>query len=369
MNKMVVKENQQMEQSPNEMDMTFQLETPVISQEDPELHEHAPTVSAAAKPSLVNGCNKEGFGGEVSQDSDSESSSLSSSCSSSPVFENTVDDEGLRQAVPFKTKDEILLEQDLPAVEELTVSLPDDVELMPVGTVSGIIQQLVIIQSVKDSPPLTDDSIIFGSDRVALGKVFEVFGPVCRPLYILRFNCPDELSSKGLTLGLVVYCAPEMKEYTGYILLQQLKLLKGSDASWKNDQEPPEEALDYSDDEKEQQAKRRVKNHKKQHNSTGGLTLDTQHHLVTSRYTGSLIRDHNVNDNQPPFCFSHQRPLHTNVSSGFHAPLCIYPPDPPSSLTFPPCPPPSFFSASYTSQLWQPNSVPFSKFPPFPPPQ
>ncbi|XP_061628027.1 H/ACA ribonucleoprotein complex non-core subunit NAF1 [Phyllopteryx taeniolatus] len=371
MDKMLLKKNRQMEQSPPEMDMIFQLETPVIShsvdtQEHPESREHAPTVSAV--PSLVNGCSKGGFGGEVSQDSDSDSSSSSSSSSSAPMFENAADDEGLSQAVPFKTKDEIFLE-DLPAVEELTVSLPDDVELMPVGTVSSIIHQLVIIESVEDSPPLTDDSIIFGSDRLALGKVFEVFGPVSRPLYVLRFNSPDELSSKGLTLGLVVYYAPDMKEYTGYILLQQLKLLKGSDASWKNDQEPPEEALDYSDDEKEQQAKRRVKNRKKKHNSTESLTLDTlQPHHVTSRHTGALIRDHNVNDNQPPFCHSHQLPLHTNVSSGFHAPPYLYPPHPPSPLTFPPYPPPSFFSPSYASQFWQPHSVPFSKLPPPPPP-
>lgn len=29
----------------------------------------------------------------------------------------------------------------------------------------------VVVQSLKDSPPLTDDSILFRSDRVALAKV------------------------------------------------------------------------------------------------------------------------------------------------------------------------------------------------------
>lgn len=35
--------------------------------------------------------------------------------------------------------------------------------------------------------------------------------------------------------------------------------LKGSDASWKNDMEPPIELLDYSDDEQERQARKAVR--------------------------------------------------------------------------------------------------------------
>ncbi|XP_047220304.1 H/ACA ribonucleoprotein complex non-core subunit NAF1 isoform X2 [Girardinichthys multiradiatus] len=177
-------------------------------------------------------------------DSDSSSSSSSSSTSSSssssspaPIFE---DDEGFSQPAPIKARDEVLVEE-LPAVEDVSVTLPEEAELQPVGTVSSIVQQLVIIQSLKDTPPLNEDSILFRSDRVAVGKVFEVFGPVYSPLYILRFNSSDQISSKGLTEGLTVYYAPALKEYTEYILTQQLKLLKGSDASWKNDEEPPEE--------------------------------------------------------------------------------------------------------------------------------
>ncbi|XP_013878208.1 H/ACA ribonucleoprotein complex non-core subunit NAF1 [Austrofundulus limnaeus] len=133
--------------------------------------------------------------------------------------------------------------QELPAAEEVFVTLPEEAELRPVGTVSSILHQLVIIQSLKDTPPLKDDSILFTSDRVAVGKVFEVFGPVASPLYILHFNSEDQINSKGLTQGMLLYYAPSIKEYTGYILTQQLTLAKGSDASWKNDEEPPEEVI------------------------------------------------------------------------------------------------------------------------------
>ncbi|KAJ4944913.1 hypothetical protein JOQ06_013452 [Pogonophryne albipinna] len=127
------------------------------------------------------------------------------------------------QPAPIKTRDEVLLEE-LPAVEEVLVSLPEDAELKPVGTVSSIIQQLVIIQSLKDTPPLTDDSVIFTSDRLAVGKVFEVFGPVSSPLYILRFSSEEQIRSKGLTEGLTLYYTPSIKEYAKYILTQQLQV-------------------------------------------------------------------------------------------------------------------------------------------------
>ncbi|XP_077427617.1 uncharacterized protein naf1 isoform X2 [Vanacampus margaritifer] len=322
MDDMLLKKNEQIERSSNEMDMAFQLETLVTShsvetQEQPGAHGYVHTVSATAIPSLARECNMEGLGGEVSEDSESDSSSSSSSFSSAAVFDNAPDDDGLNQPAPIKTKDEFLPE------------------------------------------------------------VFEVFGPVSRPLYIMRFNSPDDLSSKGLTLGLIVYYAPDMKEYTGYILLQQLKLLKGSDASWKNDQEPPEEALDYSDDEKEQQAKRKLKNPKKQHNTESLAVNSLQPHHVPQRRTGAPFRHRNVNNNQPPFRHSNQPPVRTDVPPGYHAHSCVYPthapawlypPHPPPPLSFPLFPPPPFFSPSYTSPLWLPNSVPFSKLPPPPPP-
>ncbi|KAI4832987.1 hypothetical protein KUCAC02_015921 [Chaenocephalus aceratus] len=201
------------------------------------------------------------------------SSSSSSSSPSPPVLVEDDDDEGFSQPAPIKTRDEVLLEE-LPAVEEVLVSLPEDAELKPVGTVSSIIQQLVIIQSLKDTPPLTDDSVIFTSDRLAVGKVFEVFGPVSSPLYILRFSSEEQIRSKGLTEGLTLYYTPSIKEYAKYILTQQLQVYKGSDASWKNDQEPPAEALDYSDDEKEHEAKRKGKNaRKKRANNQTGISL------------------------------------------------------------------------------------------------
>ncbi|XP_061736839.1 H/ACA ribonucleoprotein complex non-core subunit NAF1 isoform X3 [Nerophis ophidion] len=353
-------------------DMTTQQEC-LNTQKQLETSEHA----ESAVPSLVHeGTNKDSDG-EISEDTDSDTSSSSSSSSlfSHATMIEIDDDEGSNRTAIFKTKDELLLE-DLPAVEELNVSLPDAVALTPVGTVSSIIQKLVIIQSLKDTTPLTDDSLIFRSDRLALGKVFEVFGPVYSPLYVLRFNSPEELSNKGLTLGLTVYCAPDMEEYTGYILIQQLNLLKGSDASWKNDQEPPEEALDYSDDEKEQQAKKAKNAKKKQknykENHAQGTAHHEQHHQAvtgaTQTHTGAQFSHQYLNNIQPVIPHSHPPPQHTNFPHMYPPSPYLYPSLPPPPIAFPLYPPPpSFFSPSYSSAPWLHN-VPFSHIPPPAPP-
>ncbi|XP_051801620.1 H/ACA ribonucleoprotein complex non-core subunit NAF1 isoform X2 [Acanthochromis polyacanthus] len=319
---------------------------------------------------------------EDSDDSDSDSSSSSSSSSPSssssslsiPVFEEEDDDEGFSQPTPIKTRDEVLLEE-LPAVEEVCITLPEEADLQPVGTVSSILQQLVIIQSLKDTPPLNDDSILFRCDKLAVGKVFEVFGPVSSPLYIMRFNSADQIINMGLTEGLTLYYAPAIKEYTEYILTQQLKLLKGSDASWKNDQEPPEEALDYSDDEKEQEAKRKVKNAKKKRNNSNtdnpaNITQSTLQKKPDTRgfpprLAGPPFRHQDSMNKPPPF-------RRSDISPMYLPPPCPYPPPhphfPPPNFPLYPPPPPYFFNPSFSSPLWPPNPVPFSDFPPPPPP-
>ncbi|XP_068607584.1 H/ACA ribonucleoprotein complex non-core subunit NAF1 [Brachionichthys hirsutus] len=323
----------------------------------------------------------EGRDEDDDEDSDSDSSSSSSSSSSpAPV---SVEDESFTQPAPVKTRDEVLLEE-LPAVEEVSITLPEDVELLPVGTVSNIIQQLVIIQSLKDMPPLTDDSIIFTSDRVSLAKVFEVFGPVSSPLYILRFNSVEQISSKGLREGLSVYYAPAIKEYTGYIFVKQLKLLEGSDASWKNDHEPPAEALDYSDDEKEHDAKRKIKRSKKVNNNTDNPARNTQNTLqqcdtkhFPPRHAGAQFRHQNPRNKQQPLRNAQAPPRqirppsrHSNVLPGYLPPPCPYPPPPFPLANFPlyPPPPPSFFNSAFSSHHWPPAPVSFPNFPPPPPP-
>ncbi|KFR12595.1 H/ACA ribonucleoprotein complex non-core subunit NAF1, partial [Opisthocomus hoazin] len=192
-------------------------------------------------------------------DSDSSSTTSSSSCSPSTVSDEDDHPNGKdNRSYCVKTKDELPID-DLPPVEDLSVILPDDVELKLFGTVSSIIEQLVVIESLRGLPPVNEESIIFKEDRQAAGKVFEIFGPVLHPFYVLRFNSSDHIKAKGINVQDRMYFAPSVEDFTQYIFAEKLKQEKGSDASWKNDQEPPPEALDFSDDEKEREAKQKKK--------------------------------------------------------------------------------------------------------------
>ncbi|KAM6076638.1 H/ACA ribonucleoprotein complex non-core subunit NAF1 isoform 2-T2 [Chlamydotis macqueenii] len=192
-------------------------------------------------------------------DSDSSSTTSSSSCSPSTVSdEDDHPNDKDNRSYCVKTKDELPIDE-LPPVEDLSIILPDDVELKLFGTVSSIIEQLVIIESLRGLPPVNEESIIFKEDRQAAGKIFEIFGPVLHPFYVLRFNSSEHIKAKSISVQDSMYFAPSVEDFTQYIFAEKLKQEKGSDASWKNDQEPPPEALDFSDDEKEREAKQKKK--------------------------------------------------------------------------------------------------------------
>ncbi|XP_067993276.1 H/ACA ribonucleoprotein complex non-core subunit NAF1 [Melanerpes formicivorus] len=223
----------------------------------------APSAEGANCSSLPSG--HAGPRAAASSDSDSDTDSDTSSTTSfSSSSSSTISDEDDcpngkdNRSYCVKTKDELPVDE-LPPVEDLSIILPDNVELKPFGTVSSIIEQLVIIESLSGLPPVNEDSIIFKRDRQAAGKIFEIFGPVLHPFYVLRFNSSEHIKAKGINVQDGMYFAPSVEDFTQYIFAEKLKQEKGSDASWKNDEEPPPEALDFSDDEKEREAKQKKK--------------------------------------------------------------------------------------------------------------
>jgi len=118
---------------------------------------------------------------------------------------------------------------------------------------------LVVIETFINQPALDIDSVLFvDRGQRALGKIFDVFGSVLKPYYSVRFNDSDHIKSFNVKIKEPVYCAPKT-EYSSYVLVSQLLKMKGSDASWKDNNEPPQEYLDYSDDEVEQLAKKNRK--------------------------------------------------------------------------------------------------------------
>uniref|UniRef100_T1I364 H/ACA ribonucleoprotein complex non-core subunit NAF1 n=1 Tax=Rhodnius prolixus TaxID=13249 RepID=T1I364_RHOPR len=147
--------------------------------------------------------------------------------------------------------------KDLPPIEDLHISVKEE-ECIPFGKVYSIVDTLLVIQSLPDKPALNLDSIFFRHNGEPIGRIFDVFGPVKRPFYSVRFNTNDEIHEKGLEIDVVLYAAPDTK-HIDYVFAQQLMKQKGSDASWVNDCEPPVECIDYSDDEEERNNRRKQK--------------------------------------------------------------------------------------------------------------
>ncbi|XP_044153554.1 H/ACA ribonucleoprotein complex non-core subunit NAF1 [Bufo gargarizans] len=260
--------------------------------------------------------NEESSSEDSSSDSDSDSSSSSSTSSSSLSSLIQLDDEPLENNdVPLKTKDELLVDE-LPAVEELSISLPDHVELKPFGTVSSIIEQLVIIESLRDILPLNEETVVFKEDRGVVGKIFEIFGPVPHPFYVVRFNSKDHIESIGVQMKDALYFAPSVKDFTQYIIPDALKRDRGSDASWTNDQEPPPDVVDYSDDEKERDAKQKKKaqnlGKKKQKSDPDKPATNAQ---VSHRFSGAQTFSRRYERNGSTPHFSRGRGSHTQENN------------------------------------------------------
>ena len=54
-------------------------------------------------------------------------------------------------------------------------------------------------------------------------QVFEILGPVAKPLYTVRFNTVEDIQTKGIKEGTLVFYAPDKDEFTKFVFLTELK--------------------------------------------------------------------------------------------------------------------------------------------------
>ncbi|KAJ3415629.1 H/ACA ribonucleoprotein complex non-core subunit naf1 [Chytridiales sp. JEL 0842] len=163
----------------------------------------------------------------------------------------------------LRTKNEL---DALPPVEPINITIPETAKLLEVGTVSMIVEDQVIITSTLpgDVQALDIDTILIFEDKSILGRIFETFGPVVKPMYSVRFNSAAEIDQEKVKSGVKIYYVPDLAKF---VFTQQLKAFKGSDASNLYDEEVGEDEIEFSDDEKEMEYKRQRKNKR---NPAGG---------------------------------------------------------------------------------------------------
>ncbi|KAJ2351412.1 hypothetical protein IWW50_000337 [Coemansia erecta] len=153
-----------------------------------------------------------------------------------------------------KSRNEVL-EPEIPA---LTVTqLPDTVQLCALGAVHSVVDSSVIIQAniSGEVHVLDSESLIVFEDRKVLGMVFDVFGPIARPMYAVRFNKREDIDASLCAVGRPVFYA---LGWARMLSTEKLRV-KGTDASNEYDEEVAEDAMEFSDDEAEVAFKRQKK--------------------------------------------------------------------------------------------------------------
>jgi Gar1/Naf1 RNA binding region len=223
-----------------------------------------------------------------SSDSDSDSSSVSPRIHSrirralAAVEDGHADSDDEGKLGPIRTKNE----RDLDGVfiTPIDVDITPQFSLVPVGFVKSLMEKAIVIESLPNAlapasaipnpyasshdmvsmaRALDADTVLCLADsRRPLGRVFETFGPVTSPFYVVRFNSQKDIENFGdaVHVGAQVSYVAEM---SSVVVAGDIRR-KGYDASNIHDEELPTERLDYSDDEAEAVGKRV----KKRSNST-----------------------------------------------------------------------------------------------------
>jgi len=286
-----------------------------------------------------------------SSDSDSDSSSDESivSIPKRRVMDDMDENDNEHSGVTQNTK---MLEDlgllDLPPLEDLVISVPE-AECIPIGKITNIIDILVLVMAKKGTPAVDLDSVLFlDNGKKTLGKVFDVFGQVNEPIYMVRFNSAEHIVELGIAIGMEVWFAPRTS-HTAFVFVDALMRVKGSDASWEHDQEPPDGCIEYSDDEDERKAKAAARSRRAaaRQGEDGETRLPQPKKQRQRRQHPSRSYDNRPSNpfymqpQHPALQYYHTPPSQRNIMTNQP------PPPPPSSYTDPPLggptqfPPPS----------------------------
>jgi H/ACA ribonucleoprotein complex non-core subunit NAF1 len=89
-----------------------------------------------------------------------------------------------------------------------------------------------------------------------LGQIYETFGPTTQPFYQVKFSSAFPLDPERVRVGREVFHVPTRSRF---VFVNQIKALRGSDASNVHDEEPADDELEFSDDEAEAAYRSRLK--------------------------------------------------------------------------------------------------------------
>ncbi|KAI5463849.1 Gar1/Naf1 RNA binding region-domain-containing protein, partial [Mariannaea sp. PMI_226] len=173
------------------------------------------------------------------------------------------DDEGERggkgsSSAQVRTKNEIIEE----AVAKPEVIITPEMKIEELGVIEHIVESIALVKAFTpgEYQVLDSGSVLCTAERVVIGAVSETIGKVIQPMYTVRFSSEEEVQGLGLVVGTKVYYPVD---HASFVFTEPLKNFKGSDASNLHDEEVGDDEMEFSDDEKEAEYKRALKQKKK----------------------------------------------------------------------------------------------------------
>ncbi|KAI8880114.1 NAF1-domain-containing protein [Backusella circina FSU 941] len=260
----------------SQKDIPAQVEKePKVEPIDDNAPEQMDTIDKAIADKAVKEEGYESSDIELSSDEESDSSSSSDE-----------DDEGDKDEGGNNNKEKMMMDYDEDediapdgivktaheivdvVVEKPHFEFTPNTEVIYAGNIYQIIDNVVVIHCRPGAEHSTLDqgSLLVYQDREILGEVFETFGPVSRPYYSVRFNNVSEIDTTICKVGDPIFYVPSYVK-TQIVQTEELKKIKGYDASNMYDEELAEEDMEFSDDEKELEYKRKRNREKKTRNA------------------------------------------------------------------------------------------------------
>lgn len=168
------------------------------------------------------------------------------------------DEDGPAPSGPLKTVNE-KDEEILPKPE---ITITPETEITELGFVDSIVGNFMLIKGITTGTyrVVEAGSALCTADRTVIGAVMEPMGRVQQPMYSMGFKDAAELSQAGVEKGTKIFY---VNDHSTYVFTEPLKALKGTDASNIHDEETGMDEVEFSDDEKEAEYKRNVKQAKK----------------------------------------------------------------------------------------------------------
>ena len=140
---------------------------------------------------------------------------------------------------------------------EITIS--PETQIVLLGHVETVVENHSVIKAVTSGEyqVLETGSLLCLEDKTVVGVVAETLGRVQQPFYSVAFTNAAGMAEVGMDkIGAKVFYVPQ-HAYT--VFTEAIKGIKGSDASNLHDEEIGDDEIEFSDDEKEAEYKRMVK--------------------------------------------------------------------------------------------------------------